>query len=179
MLEAIAKRLAPILEPLAAISDRRGTIGVALLRITLGVIFIVTWADNLEKDLYTPDGLEAFLDGLFDENGNDSAFAGYKTFIDAIIIPIAPFYAPFQGVIEFVLGIGLIVGVMTRALALAAAAFFFQLFLSYIGGQEWIWTYVLLFVAAVAVFLGHGGRKLGVDQLIVKARGEPKIDLLW
>ena len=165
---------------LDGIADRRGTVAVALLRITLGVIFLVTWADNLEKDLYTPDGLEAFLDGLFDqENGNGSSFAGYKTFIDAVIIPIAPFYAPFQGVVEFALGVGLIAGVLTRALALGAAAFFFQLFLSYLGGQEWIWTYVLLLMAAVTVFLGYGGRKLGVDQLLVKARGEPPIDLLW
>ena len=34
-------------------------------------------------------------------------------------------------------------------------------------------------MAAVTVFLGYGGRKLGVDQLLVKARGEPPIDLLW
>ena len=164
---------------LASSANRQGSLAVALLRITLGVIFLVTWADNLEKDLYTPDGLEAFLDGLFDENGNGSSFAGYKTFIDAIIIPIAPFYAPFQGVVEFALGVGLIAGALTRALSLGAAFFFFSLFLSYLGGEEWIWQYVLLFMSAVTVFLGYGGRRLGIDQLIVRSRGEPPVNLLW
>ena len=164
---------------LDAISDRRGSVPVALLRITLGVIFLVTWADNLEKDLYTAAGLESFLNGLFDENGNDSSFTGYKTFIDAVIIPIAGPYGAFQAVVEFILGVGLVLGICTRLLSLAAAAFFLNLFLSYVGGEEWIWTYVLLFMSAVTVFLGYGGRRLGVDAYLVRTRGEPPLNLLW
>ena len=165
---------------LAAFTDRRGSIAVALLRITLGVIFLVTWADNLEKDLYTADGLEAFLDGLFDEeSGNGSSFAGYKSFLDAVVIPLAGPYGVLQAVAEFTIGVALIAGVLTRLFSLMAVFFFFNLILSYFGGEEWIWTYVLLFMSAVTVFLGYGGRKLGVDQLLVKARGEPPVDLLW
>ena len=63
--------------------------------------------------------------------------------------------------------------------SLLAAGFFLSLFLGYFGGEEWIWTYVLLFMAAVTVFLGYGGRKLGVDQFLHRARGSSPANLFW
>ena len=118
---------------------------------TLGVIFLVTWVDNLDKGLYEADGLEGFLDFLFAEDGNASSLTAYKSLLDAAVIPIAGIYGAFQLVAELVIGVALVVGGFTRLVSLLAAAFFFNLFLAYFGGNEWIWTYVLLVVSAVAV----------------------------
>lgn len=158
---------------------RTGSIPVALLRITLGIIVLATWLDNLDKDLYTADGLEGFLNSLFDENGNGSSLSFYESFLDSVVIPLAGPYAAFQLVTELALGIGLFLGVFTRAVSLGAAFFFFNLFLSYFGGEEWIWTYVLLFVSALVVFLGYGGRKLGIDERIYRSRGQSPYSLVW
>ena len=49
----------------------------------------------------------------------------------------------------------------------------------YVGGEEWIWTYVLLSTAAIAIFLDWGGRLFGVDQFIAKAKGESPFGLIW
>ena len=38
---------------------------IALLRIMLGVLFITTWASNLKKGFYTPDGLQYFFTDVF------------------------------------------------------------------------------------------------------------------
>lgn len=157
----------------------RGSVPVAILRITLGVIILATWFDNLDKDLYTADGLEGFLNSLFDENGNGSSLGFYESFLDSVVIPLAGPYAGFQLVVELAMGIGLLVGAFTRFFALAAAFFFFNLFLSYFGGEEWIWTYVLLLVSAVVVFLGYGGRRLGVDERLYQSRGESPYGLIW
>lgn len=154
-------------------------IAVPLLRITLGVIVLVTWFDNLGKDLYTGDGLSGFLEFLFAEDGNGSSLSAYKSLLDGIVIPAAGFFSKMQLVVEFAIGIALILGVMTRLFSLLAIGFFLSLFLAYFGGEEWIWTYVLLLMASVTVFLGAGGRRLGIDQLLIENRGSSPFGLLW
>jgi uncharacterized membrane protein YphA (DoxX/SURF4 family) len=162
-----------------ASQDRSGTLPLALLRITLGVIILATWLDNLDKDLYTADGLKGFLDWLFAEDGNGSSLGFYDSLVDALVVPVAGPYGIFQLVVELAIGVGLVLGLMTRLSSLVASLFFFNLCLAYFGGEEWIWTYVLLFVASLVVFLGWGGRKFGVDEWLSRARGESPRTLLW
>lgn len=155
-------------------------LGLALLRITLGVIILVTWVDNLQKGLYTADGLQGFLNWLFDaQNGNGSSLTFYKTILDYTIIPAAGLFGVFQLATELLMGLGLLTGTLTRFFGLAAMAFFFNLFLSYFGGHEWIWTYVILFMSSLAITLGYAGRYWGVDEKLAADRGEPKFPFLW
>ena len=142
---------------------------VALLRITLGVIILATWYGNLQKGLYTADGLTGFFDWLFDaQNGNASSLAFYKSFLDTAVVPIAGPFATFQMIAEFILGLALLLGIFTRFFGVVAMFFFANLFLSYFGGHEWIWVYALLFVSALAIALGAAGRKWGLDQWLLK-----------
>ncbi len=161
------------------IETRAGSVPVALLRITLGVILLVAFFDNLDKDLYTADGFEGFIDWLFSEEGNDSSLGVYESFVDAVIVPLGGVYGVFQAVVELTIAVALIAGVATRAASLVAMIFFANLFLAYFGGEEWIWTYVLLFMSALTVFLGYGGRKLGLDERIARQRGRSPYDLIW
>lgn len=167
----------------SASGDEAGSRPVALLRITLGVILLVTWISNLNNDLYTASGLEGFFDWLFksaEEGGNGSTLGFYESFLDTVIRPAAGPYAIFQLVFELAIAIGLLIGLFTRFFSLAAAVFFFTIFLGYFGGEEWIWTYVLLIMAAVTVFLGYGGRKLGVDEVLRNKLGDsPLGNLVW
>lgn len=167
----------------AASGDEAGSKAVALLRITLGVILLVTWVNNLNNDLYTASGLEGFFDWLFKpeaEGGNGSTLGFYQSFLDTVIRPAAGPYALFQLVFEFALGVGLLIGFCTRFFSLSAIIFFFTIFLGYFGGAEWIWTYVLLIAAATTVFLGYGGRKLGVDEVLRNKLGDsPLGNLVW
>lgn len=153
--------------------------GLAILRITLGVILLVTWAENLQKGLYTAEGLRGFLNWLFDPEGNASSLTFYKAFLDATVIPAAGLFGVFQLVGELLMALGLLTGTLTRFFSLAAMLFFLNLFFSYFGGHEWIWTYVLLFMASLTLFLGYAGRYLGVDRRLVAQRGEPPYPLLW
>jgi len=160
-------------------NTHKGSVGVALLRITLGVILLVAWFDNLDKGLYTADGFEGFMNYLFDENGNNSSLGFYKSILDAVVIPFAGPYGVFQAVIELIVALALVFGVGTRLASLVAAVFFGNLFLAYFGGSEWIWTYVLLFMSTITVFLGFGGRKLGVDEYLVRSKGDSPRNMVW
>ncbi len=156
--------------------------GVALLRIALGIIILVTWWDNLNKEptlLYSAEGLTSFFNWLFDSNGNGSSLTFYKVIMDATILQVPGLFAIFQMVTELLLGIGLLVGGLTRFSGFAATLFFLNLFLSFYGGHEWIWTYVLLTISALVVALTYAGRAWGVDKYLLQSRGEPPINILW
>lgn len=169
--------------PMASSADgANGSMAVALLRITLGVIILVTWWGNVGNDFYTADGIEGFINWLFtaeEEGGNGSSLGFFQSILDATVVPAAGVVGFVQLIIEGLMGLGLLVGGMTRLASLGAMGFFAILFLSYFGGGEWIWTYVLLFMAALTVFMGWGGRVLGLDQAIAKARGASPAGLLW
>lgn len=159
---------------------KQATLGIALLRITLGVIILATWRSNLADDLYTSDGITGFLRWLSDsESGNASSFGAYHSFLDAVIIPNAGAVGAIQLVVEFLVGLGLLLGLCTRLASIGALVFFLNLFMAYVGGHEWIWVYVLLFMSALAVFLGYGGRKLGLDEFVADRHGESPARLIW
>jgi uncharacterized membrane protein YphA (DoxX/SURF4 family) len=159
------------------LTQQRST-AVALLRITLGVVILATWYGNVKDGLYTAEGLTGFLNWLFDPNGNGSSLTFYKAFLDTAVLPVAGLFGTFQLVTEFLLGIALIVGAYTRLSGIVAMFFFINLFLSYFGGNEWIWVYVLLFMSALTVALSAAGRTWGVDQQLLQKYGEPKLPIL-
>ncbi|MEM7111967.1 MAG: DoxX family membrane protein [Chloroflexota bacterium] len=141
---------------------------VALLRITLGVILLVTWYDNLIKGLYTADGLTGFFNWLFSPDGNNSSLLWFRDLLNARVLANPGLFATFQMVFELLLALALIFGVFTPIAGLGSAVFFFSLFLSYFGGHEWIWTYVLLTMSAVVVGLTRSGRAFGLDQMLAQ-----------
>lgn len=161
-----------------AIQSGRG-VGLAILRVTLGLIILVAWFDNLSKDLYTGDGLTGLIDWLFSEEGNNSSLTFYQSILDAVVVPAAGIVSKVQLLVELGMAISLILGVFTRLFSLATVFFFLSLFLGYFGGEEWIWTYVILAASALTVFLGYAGRSFGVDTVIAKARGASPFNLIW
>jgi len=150
---------------------------VAILRITLGVILVFAWFDNLQKDVYTADGIVGLFNYLFNENGGGPAF--YRAIINGTILQVPGLFAVFQLVGELLLGLGLLVGLFTPLAALGAALFFFNLFLAHLGGHEWIWTYVLLTVSALVTALTQSGRAWGLDSLLLRRLGEPPRGPIW
>ncbi|MEE9339615.1 MAG: hypothetical protein V3U87_16190, partial [Methylococcaceae bacterium] len=81
-------------------------IGIALLRITLGIIILVTWYQNISSGFYTSNGITEYINWLFDtKNGNGSSLIFYKAVLDTIIAPIAGVFAIFMLVVEFAVGL--------------------------------------------------------------------------
>lgn len=144
---------------------------VAILRITLGVIILATWLDNLTKGVYSAGGISGLFEYIFSENGGGAAF--YRAIIGGTILQAPGAFGAFQLVAEFLMGAGLLLGLFTPLAGFGAAFFFLNLFFAYMGGQEWIWTYVLLTVSAVVVALARSGRAWGLDAWLLRRSGEP------
>lgn len=135
---------------------------VALIRILLGVLFIATWFENLDKDFYTPDGLQAFLEGQL----NEGSLAWYESFIRDVIIPMRDVFAPFQLVTELALGVFLVIGFLTRPVAIGGFFFVLNTYLISIGTGEWVWSYYMILAPLVLVAVTGAGQSIGVDAFL-------------
>ena len=149
---------------------------VAPLRIALGIIILVTWVENLTKGTYSGGGISGLFEYIFDENGGGSAF--YRAIIGGTILQAPAAFGAFQLVAEFLMGVGLLLGLFTPLVGLGAGLFFVNLTLAFWGGQEWIWTYVLLTVSSVVAALTRSGRAWGIDAWLLSRRGEPSLKFL-
>ena len=165
------------------VTTQKGSVGTLVVRLALGFTTLFTWFDNVRKDFYDGENFPGFFnDYLFvsaEEGGNGSQLFFVQSILNNTILRAPEFFGWVLTFVELGIALGLIFGVFTRAASLGAIGFFFGLLLVYIGGEEWIWTYVLLVSSAIAIFLNWGGRFLGVDQVIAKAKGESPFGIIW
>ena len=136
-----------------------------------------SWYKNFNDGLYTADGITGLFNYIFNDNAGGPEF--YRALINSTILQAPGAFAVFQLVAELLLGLGLIFGGLTTLTGIGAILFFFNLLLAYFGGHEWIWTYVLLTVAAIVVTFTQSGRAFGVDQFLYKQFGRSPGGLLW
>src|SRR5947208_3926645 len=88
---------------------------LAVLRLTLGTLFVWVFFENLDKGLYTPGGYASLIRHYVE---TDTAPAAWKA-VMRFMADRAAVAAPLQGVIELALGILLLLGLATRLVALA------------------------------------------------------------
>lgn len=148
---------------------------IAVLRIVVGLMFLLTWLPNFLDGLYTPDGLLFFFTEEFPQSENSLGF--YANFIEGVIIPARHVFAPFQLVAEFLLGIAILVGAFTPLASLAGIFFLINTMLATFG-HDWLWSYILPISILVVTLFTHAGRALGVDGYLVKHFGKKNF-FLW
>jgi uncharacterized membrane protein YphA (DoxX/SURF4 family) len=146
-------------------------IGLALVRLTIGAMFVWVFFENLGKGLYKPAGYADLINGYIE---NSSAPAVWKS-VMALAANHASMAAPLQGATEISLGVLLVLGLFTRPVALVAFVFLTSLWVSE-WGTAWIWELLVPVLASLALAVGGAGRTWGVDSFL--ARRNPS-SLLW
>ena len=139
--------------------------GLAIVRLTIGAMFVWVFFENLGKDLYTPSGYAGLIQNYID---NGHAPALWKS-IMAFAAPHASMAAPLQGFTEISLGVLLVLGLLTRPAALVAFAFLASLWVSE-WGTAWIWELLVPVLASLALAVGGAGRTWGVDSFLARRR---------
>ena len=145
--------------------------GLALVRLTIGAMFVWVFFENLGKGLYKPSGYVALINDYI-ENGQ--APAAWKS-VMAFAGSYASMAAPLQGLTEISLGVLLVLGLFTRPAALVAFAFLTSLWVSE-WGTAWIWELLVPVLASLALAIGGAGRTWGVDSFLARRR---PTSLLW
>ncbi len=145
--------------------------GLALVRLTIGAMFISVFFENLGKGLYTPGGYAALINYYIKQGHAPGA---WKTAM-AFAASHASTAAPAQAVLEISLGVLLVLGLFTRPVALVACLYLASLWVSE-WGTAWIWELLVPVLASLGLSVGSAGRTWGLDALL--ARRNPS-SLWW
>jgi thiosulfate dehydrogenase [quinone] large subunit len=136
---------------------------LALLRVYLGVILLITVAGKLTRT--TPFAAEML--GFLRAMHNTSPW--YHQFLQRVVIPNATLFSILVMAGELAAGIALLTGTVTRV----GAAIAMFLFLNYMLAKgRWFWSPdsedAAVFLIAFVVLLGRAGRVAGVDGLLAR-----------
>jgi uncharacterized membrane protein YphA (DoxX/SURF4 family) len=145
--------------------------GLALVRLIVGAMFVSVFFENLGKGAYTPAGYAGVINFYIK---NSHAPAAWKLGL-SFMSSHAAMVAPGQAVMEISVGILLVIGLLTRPVALVAFLFLGSLWVTELG-TSWIWELLVPVVASLGLAVGRAGRAWGIDALL--ARRNPS-SLWW
>ena len=137
--------------------------GLAIVRITIGAMFLWVFFENLGKGLYTPAGYAGLINYYIKASHSPAAWKA----VMGLMASHATMAAPLQGMTEISLGILLVVGLLTRPVAFVAFLFLGSLWISE-WGTSWIWELLVPVLASLALAVGRAGRAWGVDAFLAR-----------
>lgn len=137
--------------------------GLAIVRVTIGAMFISVFFENLGKGLYRPAGYSGLIN-FYLKQGHAPAL--WKS-VMALAASHAAMAAPLQAATEISLGIVLVIGLLTRPAAFIAFLYLGSLWMSE-WGTAWIWELLVPVLASLGLAIGSAGRKWGVDAWLAE-----------
>jgi uncharacterized membrane protein YphA (DoxX/SURF4 family) len=137
--------------------------GLAIVRVTIGAMFLSVFFENLGKGLYTASGYASLINYYLKAS---HAPAVWKA-VMGLAANHAAMAAPMQGLTEISLGILLVIGLFTRPAAFVAFLFLGSLWVSE-WGTSWIWELLVPVLASLGLAVGRAGRRWGVDALLAR-----------
>jgi uncharacterized membrane protein YphA (DoxX/SURF4 family) len=137
--------------------------GLALVRLTIGAMFVWVFFENLGKGLYSAAGYANLIDYYIKQGHSPAAWKA----IMALAASHAAMAAPLQAVTEISLGILLVIGLLTRPLAFVAFLYLGSLWVSE-WGTAWIWELLVPVLASLGLAVGRAGRAWGVDAWLAQ-----------
>jgi uncharacterized membrane protein YphA (DoxX/SURF4 family) len=139
--------------------------GLAIVRFTIGAMFVWVFVENLGKGLYTTAGYASLIDYYIKASHSPAAWKA----IMGLAASHAAMAAPMQAMTEISLGILLVIGLLTRPVGLVAFLFLGSLWISE-WGTAWIWELLVPMLASLALAVGRAGRTWGLDALLARRR---------
>jgi uncharacterized membrane protein YphA (DoxX/SURF4 family) len=137
--------------------------GLAIVRVTIGAMFVSVFFENLGKGLYTPAGYASLINYYIQ---HDHAPAVWKS-VMGLAASHAAMAAPMQALTEIGLGVLLVIGLLTRPAAFIAFLYLGSLWVSE-WGTAWIWELLVPVLASLGVAVGRAGRAWGVDAWLAQ-----------
>ena len=139
--------------------------GLAIVRLTIGAMFVWVFFENLGKGLYNPAGYASLINYYIKAS---HAPAAWK-WVMGMMASHAALVAPIQAATEISLGILLVIGLLTRPAAFVAFLFLASLWVSE-WGTSWIWELLAPVLASLGLAVGRAGRAWGIDALLSRRR---------
>lgn len=138
-------------------------VGLALIRLTIGAMFVWVFFENKGKGLYTPGGYAGLINYYIKSSHSPAVWK----WVMGIMASHATMAAPMQGVAEISLGILLLLGLFTRPVAVVAFLLLSSLWISELG-TSWIWELLVPVMASLGLAIGRAGRVWGIDAILAR-----------
>lgn len=155
--------MATNLSPVRPASHSEAANGLAVVRFTIGAMFVWVFFENLGKGLYTAGGYSSLINYYIKMSHSPAAWKA----VMGLAASHAALAAPMQAVTEISLGILLLLGLFTRPAAFVAFLFLGSLWISE-WGTSWIWELLVSVLACLGLALGRAGRAWGIDALLAR-----------
>ena len=139
--------------------------GLALIRLTIGAMFVWVFFENLGKGLYTAGGYSNLINYYIKMGHSAAAWKAVMGFMASH----AAIAAPVQAMTEISLGILLVIGLLSRPAAFVAFLYLGSLWVSE-WGTAWIWELLVPVLASLGLAIGRAGRTWGVDAWLSRRR---------
>src|SRR5207245_2494501 len=139
--------------------------GLALVRMTIGAMFVWVFFENLGKGGYTAAGYAGVINYYIKSSHSPAAWKR----VMGLMASHAAIAAPMQAATEISLGILLVIGLLTRPAAFVAFLFLASLWVSE-WGTSWVWELLVPVVASLGLAVGRAGRAWGIDALLARRR---------
>ncbi|HTW58745.1 MAG TPA: DoxX family membrane protein [Terriglobales bacterium] len=137
--------------------------GLAIVRVTIGAMFVSVFFENLGKGLYTAAGYAGLIHYYIKASHSPAAWKA----VMGLAASHAAMAAPMQAVTEIGLGVLLVIGLLTRPAAFVAFLYLGSLWISE-WGTAWIWELLVPVMASLGLAIGSAGRKWGVDAWLAQ-----------
>jgi uncharacterized membrane protein YphA (DoxX/SURF4 family) len=137
--------------------------GLAIVRITIGAMFVWVFFENLGKGLYTPAGYAGLINYYIRAGHSPGAWKAVMT----LMASHAAMAAPIQALTEISLGVLLVIGLLIRPVACVAFLYLASLWVSE-WGTAWIWELLVPVLASLSLAVGRAGRTWGVDAWLAR-----------
>src|SRR6478672_5285747 len=146
-------------------------VALTILRLGLGSLFVWVFFENLGKGLYSPSGYSGLINYYIEKGHGPQLLKS----VMALMASHASVAGPMQGFTEITFGVLLVIGLLTRPVALGALLFLTTLWMAE-WGTAWIWELLIPMFVALALVIGSAGRKWGVDAVLAHRNSR---SLLW
>lgn len=149
---------------LASSRLNRGLIAVVRIGVALLWVQNVSWKDPPTfGEGPSPSGLYQFTNYAVEH----PVFPPYSWLVEHLVLPNFAFFGWAVLLVESALGAFLLIGLATRFWALVGIAQTVAIALSVINApNEWVWSYLLMLLAHVALLATAAGRYAGLDGLL-------------
>ena len=147
------------------VDEPSARIGLAIVRLTIGAMFVWVFFENLGKGAYTPAGYAGVINYYIKGSHSPAAWKVIMGFMASH----AAIVAPMQAMTEISLGVLLVIGLLTRPAAFVAFLFLASLWVSE-WGTSWIWELLVPVLASLGLAVGRAGRAWGIDALLAPRR---------
>jgi len=137
--------------------------GLALVRVTIGAMLVWVFFENLGKGLYTPGGYAGLINYYIKSSHSPAVWK----WVMELAASHASMAAPMQAATEISLGILLLIGLLTRPVALVAFLYLGSLWISE-WGTAWIWELLVPVLASLGLAIGRAGRAWGIDGFLAR-----------